>query len=131
MIVNFEDYTQPLTEEEKSLIKKILHAFLPDPEIPITNDAIADFMLEYHGIRLLHPRIQKILSTIRKMEIQWSGRIMIGTGSGYHWTRDQDQIDNYIKSLEQRLDSTNALVEAAIGFRTKLECNPQYGIEQD
>ena len=125
MIVNFEDYTQPLTDDEKSLISKILQAFYPNPSIAIKNGHIATFMEEQHGIRLTQERIQKILSMIRKMDIRWAGRIMVATSRGFFWTSDPTQIDNYIKSLTQRCDSTEALAEIAQGFRTEQMCNQQ------
>jgi hypothetical protein len=82
-------------------------------------------MEEQHGIRLTQERIQKILSMIRKMDIRWAGRIMVATSRGFFWTSDPTQIDNYIKSLTQRCDSTEALAEIAQGFRTEQMCNQQ------
>jgi len=124
MIINFEEYTQPLTDDEKSIINKMLQAFEPNISKPIKNGHISVFMEEQHGIRLTHERVQKILSTIRKMDIRWKGMIMIATSAGYFWTSDRAQIDSYIKSLCQRCDSIEALADVAQGFRTKQMCNP-------
>jgi hypothetical protein len=109
MILNFEDFTEPLSEEEKTYIPIVIGAFDPDRHIPKTAWKIIDIINDRPSIIISEPRLKKLLSTIRRMGVLWSKAQLIANSKGYFWSEDSAEITAYNISLIQRELGTLAL----------------------
>jgi len=109
MILNFEDFTEPLSMEEMTYIPIVIGAFDTDRHIPKTASKIIDIINDRHSIIISEPRLKKLLSTIRRMGVLWSKAQLIANSKGYYWSEDSAEITAYNISLNQRELGTNAL----------------------
>lgn len=115
MIINFEDYTYELSEEEKKLIPLVLECFLHNTQ-PIVVDIIMEYLDDQHQVVISEVRTKKILSLIRRIPIRWNNRILIATSAGYFWENNANVIEKYIESLDARIEAIKALKEQAQSF---------------
>jgi hypothetical protein len=123
MIENFEKHTEDLSTEEMRLIPKILECFEGNNGKSLTADKISELLETYDNTIVQPIKIRQLMSKIRKMKIAWGGKILIGTGIGYHFTADVGQIESYIRSLEQRIESIKKLIKVANDHMNKLNTN--------
>ena len=113
MIENFEQHTEDLTTEEMRLIPKVLECFEENIGQSLIAEKVSELILHGYGIEVPAVKVRQLMSKIRKMEIVWGGKILIGTGRGYHFTGDVAQIESYIRSLEQRIESIKKLIKVS------------------
>jgi len=108
MITNFETITYDLTEYEFSLIRVLITGFNHrTKENPITADEILISMFPKY--KITGARLRKLCNFIRS-----EGMIpLIASKCGYYVSHDPIEINNQIKSLEERaaaiLNSANGL----------------------
>jgi hypothetical protein len=113
MIENFENHTEDLTTEEMRLIPKILECFEDINYKHFCAELVSEMVFFNHSFEIPAIKVRQLMSKIRKMKIVWGGKILIGTGRGYHFTKDVAEIESYVRSLEQRIASINKLIEVA------------------
>lgn len=116
MIKNFEEYTQDLSAEEMELVPFFIRAFSNyDKSKPIKSDDIINRFNANPAkwgatFKLTGPRLRKICNYIRT-----TGQLpLIATSSGYYVSYDPTEIQQQIKSLEQR---ANSIAGCAEGMR--------------
>lgn len=118
MITNFDLITEPLTEEEKKLIPILIRGLkLRTKDNPITGAEIVKTLNEkanFFGIKkFTEPRLRKLTNIIRS-----SGMLpIIATSNGYYVSYDKEEIENQIKSLEERAE---AILNSARGLKKYL-----------
>jgi len=110
MITGFEDYTFEVTDQEKkNILPKllILLASAKGKQGVITNEQLVRTInecpgLQAAGIKTNTPRIRKMIH-----EIRVSDRIplLIATSEGYYVSQDRDEVDKYLDSLRERINS--------------------------
>lgn len=106
MITNFEDYTFELTDYEVKNILPFVHKWLlhaEGKENAITNARlVAACPFKTSG-----PRIRKVIHELRTRDIILN---LVASSSGYYWTTDEAEIDKYIKSCQERINSIREIV---------------------
>jgi hypothetical protein len=123
MIENFEQYTEDLTTEEMRLIPKVLECFEENIGQSLIAEKVSELLLHGYGFDVPAIKVRQLMSKIRKMEIVWRGKILIGTGRGYHFTGDVAQIESYIRSLEQRIESIKKLIKVSNDHMNTINTN--------
>lgn len=117
MVINFEEITEPLTDEEKKLLPVIITGFKTkvNKGNAIKAPRIVKGVNQYCKtnnikIEITEPRLRKIVNYIRR-----NGLLpVIATSSGYYISYDKKEIENQIKSIEQRC---NAMLASADGLK--------------
>lgn len=113
MITNFEEITQPLTDQERQLVKILVQGFSKiSKDKPMKAPEVIKQVNAKYGAticKLSGPRLRKLVNYIRG-----NGIIpLIATSSGYYCSTDPKEIDAQIKSLRQRAE---AIINAADGL---------------
>lgn len=102
MIKGFEKITQELNKEEVRIANHLFQVFWSNPKYR-TSKLIISELKRVFGINLSQPRLRKIIHFIR-MEMGRYGFI-IATRSGYKYTEDIQELEDYKISLDQRINS--------------------------
>jgi hypothetical protein len=115
MIINFEEITKELTEDEKKLVPIIIKGLnTKTKENPIKGADIVNAINENkdrYGIKLFsEPRLRKIINFIRSEGIL----PVMGTSNGYYCTKDRAELQSQIESLIQRAE---AIMTSANGLK--------------
>lgn len=109
MIINFENYTYELTEEEKPLTLFVANLFLlctKDKPIlaPEVVKQVNDYIQKNNlNINFSEPRLRKMVNFIRTNGIL----PLIARSKGYYVSYNLKEIENQIQSLKQRANSIN------------------------
>lgn len=99
MLAGWEDITYELTDDEKSMVPVFVKGFKTKTKAnPITAAGIIKALPQY---KLTGARIRKIVNFIR-----CTGALpgLMASSKGYYVSRDPDEINRYIVSLEQRIE---------------------------
>lgn len=120
MITTFEDYTFEVTDQEKKTILPRVHAILLKAigkERATTNEQVLKEIneapeLQAARIKTSTPRIRKIIH-----ELRVSGKIplLIASSEGYYITSNQEEVDKYLDSLRERINSISEIYQAIKG----------------
>ena len=119
MITNFDGVTEPLSDDEKKLIPILIRGFkLHGKDNPITGAEIVKSLndkKDIFGIKnFSDSRLRKITNYIRS-----EGMLpIIATSKGYYVSYDKEEIQNQIKSLQERAD---AILNSANGLKIYLK----------
>lgn len=111
MINLFENITEELTDYEKEVILPVVIKGLETKngkQNAVTNKYIVG-KLSIIGISTSSPRIRKIIHYIR---VENKISRLIATSNGYYISNNIDELDNYIKSLKQRLNSIRSVKDS-------------------
>lgn len=119
MITNFEKETDELQEWEYKLLPGIIKGLAKRTKInPITGEDICKKINDFYHLdekQNFNPiRFRKLTNFIRCKGIL----PVIATSKGYYCSYDKDQINDQIKSLEQR---ASAILASAAGLKKFLE----------
>ncbi|MEY5020581.1 MAG: hypothetical protein RJA91_116 [Pseudomonadota bacterium] len=117
MITNFETETCPLSEEEKQFVKIIIRGLeTKTKENPIKSDEICEKLNEKFdfGCKMTGVRLRKITNFIRSEGIL----PIIATSNGYYCSYDRKEIEDQIKSLNERAE---AIKKSADGLKKFLQ----------
>ena len=104
MITNFEDRTKELNEYELDTLLPIVVKGLntkQGKDKAITNSAICK-ALKAMGYKISDVRLRKIIHYIRANNII---PLLLATSRGYYVSNDSIEISDYIKSLDERINS--------------------------
>lgn len=104
MITNFFAETHELNKYEKDVILPTIVQGLKSKigkEKAITNKYICEKLKDI-GIKLTDSRLRKIIHHIRANDLV---PLLIATSRGYYIATDNQEIEDYIKSLEERANS--------------------------
>lgn len=109
MISGFEEYTSELTKEElRSATQVVAMLHFSSKENPITSAQISRELgwrrLQNHGAR-----VRKIINWIRLKKIVPN---LVASSRGYYRTNDPQEIERYVKSLRQRIEAIEAVIES-------------------
>lgn len=110
MITNFEEITKELNQHEHDVIVPILIKVLRQrvgKDRAITNRTIVS-ELKKMNIKTSSPRIRKMIHFIR---ITGTVTRLIATSKGYFVPRTKAQLEKYIESLHQRVNSINEIIK--------------------
>lgn len=124
MVINFEEFTEPLTDREKELIPYFYNFFVGEC-VGIKNIKISDHLITWikkilfsNGIdntgidRVLLGKIVHILRVEKLIPN------LIATSKGYYVATEDAEILNGIESMRQRANSINAAADGMeAGFR--------------
>lgn len=120
MVTNFEEYTAPLTEDEKKLLVVIMAGLerrgIKNPIVSRDIMAGVNCRLGEYGVKrkLTEARLRKIVNHIRANSLQ----PLMGTTRGYYLSDDPTEIRRQIQSLRDRM---NAIDHAAKGLEEFLK----------
>lgn len=118
MITNFGEETEPLTDEEKQMIPILITGFKKyTKDNPIKGAEIVKSInqkKESFGIKSFsEARLRKLTNHIRS-----EGMLpIIATSKGYYVSYDKTEIENQIKSLQERAE---AILNSANGLKKHL-----------
>jgi hypothetical protein len=115
MLQNFEDYTHPLTDEEKKLVPLFVEGFTKlKPGQTVTSTKLINHFAAKYKVQLHGSRIRAIINYIRT-----EGKIhgLLAGQKGYYISQDAIEINNYILSLQGRRNEIDKLIK---GFRDHL-----------
>ena len=104
MILNFEEITAPLTEEERDEVINVVTIVSPRNR----DNPIKSYEIEQR-LNIPGARLRKIINLIRTNAIF----PIIGTSQGYHASFDPKEIDDEAISMYQRAD---AIIAAGAGI---------------
>lgn len=111
MLSLFKKETAPLTSYEKTVLLPIMTKCLSKrvgKETAITNDEICERMSE-RGYKVGPARIRKIINHIRIHNLL---PCLMATSCGYYVTTDKSEIQEYIETLQGRIDAIEAVLNA-------------------
>jgi len=118
MIVNFEDITQELNEDELKLIPILINGFSNHSEsnpikAPVIVEKVNSILhLKDLKIKITEPRLRKCCNYIRTNALL----PLIATSNGYFVSKDPVIISSQIKSLRQRATSINSCADGLEKF---------------
>tara|TARA_R110000824_G_scaffold206477_2_gene391551 strand:- start:1195 stop:1593 length:399 start_codon:yes stop_codon:yes gene_type:complete len=104
MLTNFENYTSELTPEERKMVPTIVNGLkqLIGKEKAWSNKRIGQAILDRYNVKLSSPRLRKIIQYIRVKDLV---PCLIATSIGYYVAANKKEVEEYIKSLEERINS--------------------------
>ena len=104
MINNFPDQTKPLTDYERNtllpVVIRCLKAKVGESQA-ITNLAMCRGLIN-SGYKSNSPRMRAIIHHIRVYDII---PLLVSTSKGYYVSKNENEVRDYIESLEQRIGS--------------------------
>ena len=106
-VVTFEPQTTPLTDEDKAVAMKLLEQIQGLTRPRNTNELVVYFNL-VKKISLTPPKIRAMIHYLRTEH----HAPIIGTSKGYHMAKNQAELNDQIKSLEQRARSIQFVADA-------------------
>lgn len=111
MITGFTHQTEPLNEVEKELLPKFIIGLQKrvGAENAITNDAIRKAFKENAQINIPDSRVRKIINHIR---INGLVPLLCANSKGYYVAKNGQEINSYIKGLNERIGSQIAMLDA-------------------
>ena len=123
MIRFFEQQTAPLSEYEKEvllplMVKGLSHKVGKDNAV--TNDIICEKLTD-KGFQIGPARVRKLINHIRVNSLI---SCLMATNYGYYITKDENEMREYIKSLEGRIAAIQAVKDI-------MECQLQELIEEN
>ena len=111
MINTFEEYTFELTEYERETLQPMIIKGLKvriGKENSITNKKICKALKDLRH-EITEPRLRKIIHSIRANNII---PLLLSTSKGYFVARDSKEVGDWIKSMEQRINSQKQVLNA-------------------
>lgn len=111
MITKFETLTQDLSKAEIEQVDSLLLA-LQNAKRPLKTDELIReiYLIEKFKPKLSANRLRKIVNAIRSNSVA----PVIASKRGYYISKEQKEIENQIKSLEERAE---AILKASLGLR--------------
>ena len=106
MITNFHSETQELNEYELQTLVPVIVRGLQTKigkENAITNKKMCE-ALRAQNYEITDTRVRKIIHHIRANDLI---PLLLATSKGYYISHDNEEIENYIKSLQERANSIN------------------------
>lgn len=113
MITNFERETHELNDYElHTLLPIVVHGLSNKvgKDKAITNKDICK-ALKVGGCKITDTRLRKIVHHIRTHNLV---PLLIATSKGYHVATNKDEVDTYILSLSERINSISSVKTALI-----------------
>ena len=113
MITNFENVTEGLSHEEKTVIlPKVIELvkWRKGKENAVSNRKLVN-LLNAMGHPISEPRIRKMINQIR---VNGLVKNLLATSKGYYVSNDQTEIKNYVQSLHER---ASAIIEIANTYK--------------
>lgn len=107
MITGFERETHKLTDYECEMIRPMINGLLQHigKDNAVTSTQMIAGM-KTHGFKINPPRVRKLINFIR---VTNRLKNVIATSHGYYISTKQTEIDNYKKSLDERISAIQAL----------------------
>lgn len=115
MIDGFEEYTQPLNEQEEAVAKILQDAFpkwYTGCENAVSNNRICKGLKKEYHIDMEPPRIRKIISHLR---ITCRVPNLLANSRGYYVETDASKVQAYIHSLKGRIGAMEAIIKSLNG----------------
>lgn len=113
MLKNFEEITQELHKHEKEVLYPIVIAGLSrhvGKENAISGKAICEALNnKLDGPKLIPPRLRKIIQAIR---INGDLYNICSTSKGYFVAATEEEVNDNLTSLQQRIDQQQRIVDA-------------------
>ena len=113
MITGFEKYTDELNEYESSKILPLIISGMETKkgkDLAITNKMICKLLkLPPYNCKITEARVRKIVAHIR---INGLVPNLIATSKGYYIAETEQEMDNYIESLDQRINAITVVRDA-------------------
>lgn len=107
MITNFEEYTPPITEEEKRDIVPALVQVLQSLRDPMKQPDICKRLQRDYGITVNSgAKFRKLVHYIRVKQLVCN---LVASSAGYYVSYDQKEIRDYMRSLDERIEAIKAV----------------------
>jgi hypothetical protein len=113
MINGFKIETKELTEKEFSIVPDMIELLINriGKEKAIKNKDII-FQMQLRGFRSITPvRVRKLIHYIRVNKLVEN---LVATSSGYHIAQDREELESFVKSLQQRINSIDEVRKSFI-----------------
>lgn len=121
MLTLFNNITEEVTElEKKTLVKLLLNVLRNAPHGKTTKGKELCGYLQGLGFSTTEVRVRKMVNYIRVTNAA-KPMVLIGCSKGYFLTGDLRTVDEQIESLEGRLDSMKAAIDAIKAQRLNLQ----------
>ena len=116
MIVNFEEITKEISDEEIKILESVKQGFIAHTgkENAITGKVIASKLNSKFNMNLTDVRIRKIVNYLRSVE----NIPILASSKGYYFSTDKTEIELEIASMQQRI---NSIEKAKNGLRKFIE----------
>ena len=117
MIQGFEEITQPLTDYERDTLLPLIRWGLSTKlgkDKSIAGSTIIKKM-KAQGYKLDGPRLRKIINHIRANDMITG---LVSTSKGYYVASTAEEIDDYIYSLQGRVEAIKEVIRALSRQRT-------------
>jgi hypothetical protein len=102
MIKNWAKETKELSLHEKENIHRVKDIILRDKSDYKTNKDINAYMSLFHDVKFRPERLRKIIHAIRMLNLI---PCLIATNKGYYIAKTESEVNDYIESLQQRINS--------------------------
>ena len=106
-ITTFEIITKPIKAADKQTAITLFSKIQPSKRI-ITTDLIIKYFALVHNIKLTPSKVRAMIHYLRTEH----HAPIIGTSKGYHMAKNQAELNDQIKSLEQRARSIQFVADA-------------------
>ena len=113
MIQGFDSETQPLNEQEMSVIPAFVRSLLlrRGKSNAVASKQIIDGINYHCGIRLSGPRVRKIINHIRTHDLL-NGEILCANSNGYYIAADKEEAAESLNGLASRIQAQQAVFNA-------------------
>jgi hypothetical protein len=105
MIENFENETYELSDKEKKLLPALVNILQNHvgKNNAIKNYQICEFLNKYNlPVKAQDARVRKMINYIRNNNLV---PCLMATSTGYYVTRDPEELESFIRSLNGRIDA--------------------------
>jgi len=116
MLRTFELLTKNISEEEIEMAKQIainINAKCLGKENAVTAKRLRDALLKRDGIAISGPRIRKMINYIRANNLV---PCLCASKTGYFKAIKESEWDDWKKSMQQRINEQQAILDAGIHF---------------
>lgn len=111
MINGFEEQTEELTADEVKqahLVALILQGRI-GVENALKNEELADMLYHQLMVQISPARMRKLINHIRRKQLV---KNLIANSRGYYIAKNKEEIENYVKSLFQRMDAIKQVADS-------------------
>jgi len=117
----FNNITEDLTKHEKEkIVPAMLHIFeFTNENARVTNTQIRKYLVNF-GFNTSDVRVRKMVNYIRQLNL-CSPAVLIGASNGYFITKIITVVDAQIESMQGRVDSQAAVIDAMKAQRENLK----------
>lgn len=111
MINGFEEHTEELTGDDikhAHLVALILQGRI-GVENALKNEELSDMLYHQLMVQISPAKMRKLINHIRRRQLV---KNLIANSRGYYIAKNKEEIENYVKSLFQRMDAIKEVADS-------------------